>query len=173
MEKGKAHAERRQGGGGDVVHWNSEKHRIAVAALGRHHAAHCLEHRIEARFGCERPLLTKTIYGHGHDAGIDLGEGGVVDLEPLADAKARVVDDRVGAAHQRIKGLASRRRAQVDGQATLAAVEDEAWFAEGVARRRFHLDDVGAELGEQHPRVRSGHDRPEIQDPEAGQRAAR
>ena len=163
VEHTQAHAKHHQRGGSDVVDGDGEENRITVTALGGHHAAHGLQHRVEARLGGHRSLLAEAVDGHRDDVGLYPREARIVDPQPLHHAQAGVVDHGVGRAHQLVERLARVGRAKVDGQPALAAVVDEAGLAERVAGKRFHFDHVGAELRQQRSGVRAGQNRTQVQ----------
>ena len=121
------------------------------------------------------------------DGGVDeawvaLGERFVGEAEALHDAGGEVLDEHVrlfGQAHDR---LFAAGRLEVEHEAALVAVEAGVIAAEGalgvvvgegageaghLAAGRLDLDDVGAEVGEEHRAVGAGEGLGEVEDADA------
>ena len=94
-----------------------------------------------------------------HDAGLTSQQPVVAEAAPFEAAGAHGLDHRVGVAHEVEVDLDAFGRAQVEHDAALAPVDVEVHqrdalhdrprhLADVVARRRLHLDHVGAQVGE-------------------------
>src|SRR5581483_3176367 len=116
------------------------------------------------------------------DPGVRPGEDLVAQAQGLDGAVREVVDHHVGRPHQAQEERAGLRRAlEVDGDRSRVAVQ-EVEVGRGAGRHAarlvalagpLHLDDVGAQVGQQEPRGRAGDDVAELEDAEAleGERA--
>ncbi len=113
------------------------------------------------------------------DAGVGPGEHVVAQAEGLDRAVGEVVDDDVRPAHQAQEERAGLRGPlEVDRDRALVAVQEvEVGRGAGghAARlialaRTLHLDDVGAQVGEQEPRRRSRDDVAQLEDANALER---
>ena len=136
-------------------------HRPSVRLAGqRHHAEFGLQYRVEAGAVRHRPVLPI-----GGDGEIDqprepFGEGGVVEAEALHHAHAEILDDDIRIRQQVEHDFLAFRRADIEGDALLVAVEGEEEMAFSrraglrhaprvvAGRRILDLDDFGAHIGE-------------------------
>ena len=116
---------------------------------------------------------------HAADVPVDRAEGGMVDAQPVQDARPVVVHDHVVRADQLREDLPAAVRRQVKQQAALVPVVDRETDAAAPAvrdpelvpeRRPFDLEHLGTELTEQRRRVRPGDDGAEVQHPQPRQR---
>ena len=99
-----------------------------------------------------------------------------------------VGEEHVAPLHEPPDEVGALRTVDGDGDRALAAVVDEEGGVErrgtfrelglaghpphGVARQGLHLDDVGAEVGEDGARARRGHPAGELHDPDVVQRCS-
>ena len=107
------------------------------------------------------------------------------DTEPFGDTGAEALDDDIRFGDQGDGLLSFVIAREVEGDAALAAVDRVEVRAVAVHKRRapragvvagirlLDLDDVRAELGEGHRRVRPGEQPGEVDDPDAVQRLER
>ena len=110
-----------------------------------------------------------------------------IDAEPRRFGWTEAVDDDVGTGEERIEHARRGRRAEIERDAPLAAVQqvEIGCRAAGIARWReprrklahavaavriLHLDDVGAEIGQKQRRVCARQQPREIEHPHAGKR---
>ena len=121
--------------------------------------------------------------GHRHELGMPADDRVEVEPERPAPRDRLVADERRRACEQGLEPVAVRRRVEVEHDAALVVVERveepallgvgliREWpvTARGVTGGRLHLDDVGAEVGEQPGRVRRGDVLAPLDDAEAGQ----
>ena len=113
------------------------------------------------------------------DAGVDRGDGLVVDAEAVHDARAEALKDDIGATDELVKDLAGGLVLQVEGDGALAAAEGVvgggAFRSLGVGGRAgaelggdagngLDEGDIGAEVGEEHGAVGAGREAGEIED---------
>ena len=113
----------------------------------------------------------------------------LVEPEPREAADTEVLDDDVGTPEQPPQDVLAGFGAQVDAHAALVAVHRQEVGggssarllgtdprrppgAGRVALGRLHLDDVRAEVGEEHRAQRAGKDRRAVGHDEAGKRSA-
>ena len=142
--------------GGEVGDRNADAHRpLARQAGDRHQPAHALRDLVEAGPVGIRPILAETGNAGVNDARIDLGEGLVVDAEPLLHVGPEILHHDVGFLDHALEGGQPRGRFQVQRHAALVAMQilKVAALARPAhrffdARRRLDLDDVGAPVGE-------------------------
>ena len=154
-------------------------------AVEARQSAHRLRHRVEARHSGHRPVVAEPGDARIDQAGEARGQDPFVIQAPLLHpAGPEVLDQHVGALEQAQQRRAPGRAAQVDADAGLAAVEAVEIGALPaperrppgaglVARRRLHLDHVGAVVGEQLGAERPRENAGEVDDPEAGERRPR
>jgi hypothetical protein len=88
-----------------------------------HPARHRLQHVVVRALGRPGPRAPEAAERAAHDPRVDLAERLVRQPEALGLVAAEVAEDAVGAAHERLERLAPGARAQVEGDAQLAAVE--------------------------------------------------
>jgi hypothetical protein len=153
----------------------------AGVAGDAHHARHRLRHQVKARPVGPGPGLAEA-----RDAGVDQARVGraqvlVAQPQPPQRAGAVVLQQDVGVArepqHHRAAGLGL----EVQRHAALVAVHVEkaervvslhakAHRAAGLVAGagRFDLDDVRAQVAQQHAGVRPGHDLGDVEDLDAG-----
>ena len=119
--------------------------------------------------------------------GIDRLQAFIVETVFLQTAQLEVLDQDIGLGDQLAHGLRPLRCREIDGDGTLAAVAgvvvgggqvlavlalDEGWspLAGIITFGAFHLDDVGAEIGQHLPGPWTGEDAGEFDDTHAFQR---
>ena len=124
---------------------------------------------------------------HGGDHHARMARAERIGLEPQVGGgrRAVVVHEQVGRGEEPVEGDAAVIGAQVEDDPALVAVDRREvgtaavgrvappWRAPGaglVARRRLDLDDVGAEVGEEHGGERAGQHPAEVDDPDAVER---
>ena len=115
---------------------------------------------------------------------------GVVEPESGEPAGPEVLDEDVAARDQATQDLGPLRAPQVEPDAALVPIDGEEVggrpragrllpdprrppAAGRVALGRLDLDDVGAEVAQEHRAVRPGEDRRAVDDPKAGERPGR
>ena len=177
FEQGDENAERREQSGGKIGDRNADAHRPLPRQAGnRHQPAHALRDLIEAGPVGVGPVLAEAGNAGIDQARIDLGEGLIVDAEPLLHVGAEILHHDVGLLDHALERGQSRRRLQIERHAALVAVQvlkvrTLARPAHRLfrSRRRFDLDDIGAPIGEL---AHAGRSRPhpgEIEHREAGE----
>src|SRR5690606_22527118 len=114
--------------------------------------------------------LTEAGDGAVDDAGVLLAQPLVADAQAIGRARPKVLDGHVGGAGEAVDDLSPLRRAHVDGDALLVAVDaeevaafapDEGWSPVPciiAGAGALHLDDLRAEVGEHHGAVGSAED---------------
>ena len=183
-------AQRRQGAYGDeqparlVVDRGTGEGRRAVGLAGHaHHAAKSLQQRVEAGLHHHRPLKAE-----GPDRAVDqprvaLQHAGRADATLLDHARAEVLDQYVGRLAKPVERRHVLRALQVQGDRALRAIlaveveRGDAVRAIGrapeprivAAIRLFHLDDVGAHVGQHRTRERAGERLANLDDGQPGE----
>ena len=167
--------------GGDVVDGDADLGGLAVGLAGHpQEAADALGHDVEPWPVAVGPGLAESTDGAVKDVLADLPHGVVVDAEASGDAGAEVLDHEVSAGAQFEEELAAALGLQVKGDRPLAAVGHRERIALAVdlrghsarivaSARLLDLDDVRAELGENHRAVRARQESRQVEDPEAGE----
>jgi hypothetical protein len=168
----------------DVGHGHARLDRLFARIAGHaHHAGHGLGHEVEPRPAGPGAALAEAGDAHVDDLRVDLADGLVVDLQPLHHAGAVVLDDHVGRAGQLVEEFAALVAFQVERERALVAVHVQEAHAvralhlepHGAAclvagAGRLHLDDIGAQVGQQHAGEGAGHDLAHVEHADALQR---
>ena len=153
----------------EVGHQVQRRHRRPVAVAQRGQRAG-LRQVVDVMTGGrgQRPVLPPAGDPREDQPRIDRRAVGGPDAEPLAGAGPETIEQHVGLGGQ----LQQRPRLRLDVQVDdpLAAVQQVALLG----RHRqpagpAHPHHVGAQVGKHHPRVRSGPDAAELDDPHPGQ----
>ena len=126
-------------------------------------AAHHLHHFVERGAMLVRPRQ-EALVRHVHEARIQRMQRRIAEAEPVHRAALEVLAEDIRRRNEPQHDLQPARILHVDGEALLVAVEHPeearagtAQRARAVARDRFDLDDLRAEIGEQHPAGRTHH----------------
>ena len=172
-----------QGAGGDVGDGHPHLGRRAVWKAGNaHQAAHSLGHQVKAAPVAVGAGGAKPGNGAVNQAGLDLGQFPIAQLQPLHNAGAKVFHHHVGVLQQSPEHLPARLFPQVQGQAALVAVQRQKAGRPAAIKGRPHppgivaaigllnLHHVRAHIGQQHSANRPGHDLGQIQHFHTGQR---
>ena len=141
-------------------------------------AAQRLDQRVENRLVGEGALEAEAGDGDVNQARVDLPQGVVAQTEAVGDAGAEVLQEDVGIANQALHRLQPLRGLEIEGDGALVAVVVEERGGEAVTPGRhlagviaapghFHLDHVGALVGQDHAAQRPGDHGGQIDDPEA------
>ena len=157
---------------------------LARVAVHVAEPAHRLRDRREPGALRVRPGLAVARDARQDDARVDVAHPVVPDPPALERARAEVLRDDVGVLDQPEEQLLPARLPKIERDALLVAglhrPPERAPLVPGFApvpdrvglARRLHLDHLGAEVAEEPPRERACEQRPELEDPQAGQRAA-
>ena len=135
----------------------------------------------------QRPLLSGGGYGRHYDVRLDGAQGIVAQPQAFHYARREVFDNHITAGGQAPGQRRRFRLGNVEGNAELAPVHIvEHWVLfrvgavanDGAAHSHivqplagFHLDDLGAQVGQYHPRDGAGQHPAEVQDAVSGQGA--
>src|SRR5215207_6266549 len=138
-----------------------QSRRVALAAVDRRQAAHCLAQEVLARPVSVRAVRAVPREGAVYEVGLLLGDLLVAEAQTLHSARPVVLDDDVGIADQTPHDLLPPRGAQVHAQAALVAPAEEEEDANPVQISlsprpvslpgplcRLNLDNVGPEVGQ-------------------------
>jgi hypothetical protein len=124
-------------------------------------------------------LAGEAAHSRDDEGRVSLGEPPCVEAEPAGALPRSVVEQQVAASGQQIQDVAAVRGPQVDDDAPLVAVDGGEVGAQAVGGRtpvrrspgtrlvaagRLDLDDVGAEVGQEHGGERSGEDAAAVDD---------
>jgi hypothetical protein len=153
-----------------VVVGNHVEHGLALPALCDHEARARLEDRVEAGKPVEAAL--RAADRGRHERGVDRAQAIPAEPEALHHAGTEVLDDDIRVADQLLERRAPVGVLQVEHErafAAVPAVEAVGSHAKRVAVGRLDLDDVGAEVAEQHRTDRAGDEAREIEDANAFQ----
>src|SRR3989442_2723315 len=144
-----------------------------------HQTAHALGDGVVAGAARVRPGLAEAGHGSIDDGGGGGAHGSVADSQPVRHAGQEVLDDDVGAPGQLEHDARALGLLKVGGQRPLVAVDGRedgahAGTAAPVAQivaapRPLDLDDVGAEVAQEHRAVGPGDDAREVEDAKASQ----
>ena len=103
---------------------DADPHRpLARKAGDRHEAAHALGDLVDARAVAVRPGLAEAGDAAVDDARVDRRKRLVVDAQALFDARAIVLDDDVGVWRELLEDRDALRISEVEGHASLVAVQ--------------------------------------------------
>jgi hypothetical protein len=157
-------------------------HRAASRLAGnRHQSAHALRHLIEAGALGVWAGLTKSGNAGEDDFLVDQLQRLVIDAETELDVRPEVFSDHIRAPDELFENFQSIRVFQVQREAALVAMQILEVGAGALAapavghvqpRRRLDLDHIRAPVGELAHRRRAGTHPRQVDDTEAGQRAA-
>src|SRR6266852_1210265 len=114
-------------------------------------------------------------------ARVERGQGVVAEAETLHRARPEILDQDVGALHQIAQHVGTLRGLQIERDVPLVAVDDEIRRRLAALVRRpgarfvaragvFHLDDIGAHIGQEHAAEGPGEDAREIDDADTVER---
>jgi hypothetical protein len=156
-------ADRAEHAAHDVVHAGARAQRPPFRARHVREAAHHLHHFVERGAMLVRPRQ-EALVRHVHEARIQREERGIAEAEPVHRAALEVLAEDIRRRDEPQHDLQPARILHVDGKALLVAIEHPeearagtAQRARAVARDRFDLDDLRAEIREQHPAGRAHH----------------
>ena len=156
-----------------------------IALLEVHEAGDGVDDVGECRPEPPRAGLAEARDGAVDDVGLDRAHRLVVAAEPADDAGHEVLDEDVGPAGEVEQDLAAPRAREIEAHALLARVHPREVRALVVAARlelmrapahlvalarTLHLDDAGAEVGEEARAIGTGEDAGEIEDDQAVER---
>jgi hypothetical protein len=123
------------------------------------------------------PRLAKAAHRRVHDGGVGRAHRLVAHSESGGRAGEKILDDHVGPAGQLEGDVLALRMLQVDGHPALVAVAGREDGAHPLAPaqpahvvaapRALHLDDVGAQIAQEHGRVGAGDDAREVENAQA------
>src|SRR5437762_553341 len=144
-----------------------------------HQPGHCLAERVESRTVAIGAVLPEAGDGYENDVLLQLAEAVVAEAHLLHDPGAEVLQHDVGGRHQGGENLLAALGAHVEAEAFLAAVVDREIDALA-AHHRFgaagffatdllDLDDLGAEIRQDHAAARARLVPRQFQDPHAFQ----
>jgi hypothetical protein len=169
--------------GHHVEHRDAGAERLAVRVAGEAHQARDRLHD-EVVAGQRRAagLAAEAADRRVHDAGVGGRHGGVVEAEAGQATGLEVLHEHVGATGQLAGGREVVGVLEVQRDRPLVAIDAEVVRGDALAHRRLprpgvvtgrplDLDHLGAQVGQQHGRVRPGEDAGEVGDEQAGQRA--
>ena len=137
--------------------------------------------RAEAAPPTPRPPVAEELAAHHHDPRIGAAEGLQIEPEVVERAGSEVLDHHVAHRHEPQDQLPSFRRAEIDPEAALVAVdrhelrrhvrrtaEHAALVGEGAA---LHADHIGTLVAEELAGLGSGHELRELEDAQPRERA--
>ena len=181
--------------GRDVGDRDADLRRVTAVGVGRagdrHQPGLGLEQEVVARPADERPGRAVAADREMDEARVERGEDVVPEPEPGEAVRSEVLDEDVGVGEESAQHVGAGGLLQVEPEAALVAVDREvvgggpasrrsslahprrAPAAGRVALGRLDLDDVGAEVGQEHRRVRPGEDRRAVDDADARERTGR
>ena len=181
VEQGEAQGGEAVHGGGVVGDGEGDRAGWPFGVAGHvHEAGRGLDDAVEAGPVGPRAGLAEGRDRHHDEIGTQAAEGVVVQVPPLQHTRPEVLDHGVAVGYEVLDDAAAARRVPVDAHALLApivldehgaaAVDDPGQDAARVAGRgQFHLDDLGAELGQHPGDARPGEVLPEVEHPVPGQ----
>src|SRR5262245_17015090 len=182
VEQGVADAERGEDAGREVEERDAGPDRRAAGlARDRHDSAECLHERLVAGAVLARSGAPERRDRAIDEARVERGQRVVAQAEALHRPRPEILDEDVGALDQIAEDLGALRRLQIERQVSLVAVDHEVRRrlpalvgrpgTRLVARARvFHLDDVGAHVGQEHAAKGPGQDAREIEDADTVER---
>src|SRR5262249_20067586 len=183
VAQGRQCADRRVQGGVTVDERGRRTERPPDGGTGqRHEPAHRLAQRIESGAVAIGPVLPEPRYRDEDDARLELAQTLVAEPHLLHDAGSEILQHDVGFRHERREDLLAALGAHVETEALLAAVIDREIDAlsthDGLGAAGFFtadfldLDDLRAEIGEDHAAARAGLIPRQFQNPHAVQASA-
>ena len=124
-----------------------------------------LRDSVKGRAIALRPLAAKAGDRGVDEARVDALEARSIDIQPIRHTGAEILDEDIGLRHQlvehgevlRVLGINRDRTLIAVVGLEMRAVELALEGTEGIARAGlFDLDDIGAQIGQDHPRRRAG-----------------
>ena len=178
MVQRRQHADRRVQRGVAVHQRGRGAQRLADRRAGQaHQPAHRLPQRVEGRAVAIRAVLPEPGHRTQDDVGLQLAQPVVAEAHLFHDAGPEILQHDVGGRHQGGENLLAALGAHVEAQALLAAVVDREIdalaahhrlrFARLLAAQFLDLDDLGAEVGQDHPAARPRLISRQFQNPDA------
>jgi len=122
----------------------------------------------------QRPVLPPAGHAAINESGL-AGQAGLrPEPEPFHDARPHAFDQRIATFDHAQHQFGSARRLEVDADRLFAAIEDRLPAQAQGSGLSGSLDEdhLGAHIGEQHARERTGADAGDFENADAGQRAA-
>ena len=153
-----------------------ESRRLSGTTLGPFDARQGLHEMIVARQGSAGTVGSEAAGEAVHDAGVDRPNVLLAVAQLLGQSQPRVVVQHVAPPEELLQHQMGVGRFQIESQGAFAALAGGVHglhTAVGVAGRGFHLDDVGAQLGQDLGRYRPGQVGGEIQDADSGEQPGR
>ncbi len=161
------HADRRVQRGVAVDDRRGGAERAADRGSGQgHQAAHRLAQRIKARTLAIGAVLAEGGHRAQNDVGLELAQPVIAKAHLVHDPRAEILQYDVGGLDKLGEYFLAARMAHVEAQALLTAVVDREIDALAAHQRRrltgflaaqfLDLDDLGAEVGEDHAAARTG-----------------
>jgi hypothetical protein len=178
-------AEGGEDAGGQVQEGHAAAQRRAVRLAGDgHDPAERLHERLVTRRVLARPRSTEGRDRAVDEPGIHRRQGVVAQPERLHRAGPEVLDENVGRRRHALEDLDALGRLEVERHVALVPVDHQERGRLAVLVRWpcarlvagpgvFHLDDVGAQVGQEHAAERSGQHTGEIEDANAVEREGR
>jgi len=162
--------ERAEHAAGEIGHRQAHTDRPSAGLAGDgHRAAHRLEREVERRPVTIWPVLSVGRDGADDDPLVQRPELRVGQAEPLHDARPEVLPDDVRLPHEIVEHLAAAVARQIERERLLVTVDRQEVRRLAVGQERrphdphrvaavgvLDLDDLGAQVGEQHRAVRAG-----------------
>ena len=174
--EGREDPDRRMHAGDDVEDRDPRSEGGALGVAGEaHEAGDGLDHEVVAREVAALLAAAEAADRRIDDAGVARGDAVVVEPEARQAAGLEVLDEDVGATGELVGEAAVLLALEVEGDGALVPVDGEV-VGRGLAAHRRHpaagvvtargldLDDLGAEVGEEHRRVWPGEDPGEVGD---------
>ena len=150
-------------------------------ALAGGNAGHRLNDDVVAGALGIGPMVSKSGAFAVDDGGVDGGEGFVIYAQPPGDIGAVVGENNIGAFGEAADDMARIGSGEIEGERAFAPVvghkgaplgrQHGLGIAPEVAPRRFHLNDAGAHIGQQHTGGGGGNHGGELHHLDALQRA--
>ncbi len=176
-------ADRRMQRGVAVDQRGGGAERLADRRAGQaHQPAHRLAERVEGGALAIGAVLAEAGDRGQDDVRLQLAQPVVAEPHLRHRPGTEVFEHDIGARHQRGEDLLAARGPQVEAEALLAAVVDREIdalaahqrlrLARLLAAQLLDLDDLGAEVGEDHAAARAGLVPRQLEDPNAVQRSA-
>jgi len=143
-----------------------------------HQTRHRLDEQVVGGQVGQRPVLAEAGDADDDEAGVQVPDLHDRQPEALERPWPEVLDQHVRAFEQPAEDGELVRALEVERDPELVAIQEPVVRARAVDKRaeragvvsarRFDLDHLGAEIGEQHPAERSRKDTSELEDPDAG-----
>ncbi len=180
-DQSRADAERAVEPGDEVADRRAGAHGLVARLAGdAHEATHRLGDEVEGRAVAIGAADAEAGDVAIDEVGLELFQPRRAEPHLVEDAGAVILDQHIALADQPRQHLAPLGRAQIEGDRPLVAVIGGEIPAQPVAygalmahrialAGRFHLDDVGAHIGEQHRAERAGEDAGEVENANSAQ----